>query len=286
MSIPTFGQRSDASAAPPCPRHPGARSVDYCKRCNRPMCIECAIPTEVRSICVECAHAERPRRRFRFEAASVTGAIVAICWALHLIRWVVPSVFSTLAFAPILGLSEPWRFLTTAFLHVSFWHILLNSLALVGVGQAIEPILGKWRFAAIYLLSALGGSVGVLAWCLVSPEALWTVTVGASGAVFGLFGAVFVLQKVGRTDTTAIVALLLVNLAFGFLVPGVSWQAHLGGMVTGAVVTWLLLKVGRPRRGLTARRQQHEEIGVVALAAIVLAAVSVGLCLSLGVALP
>ena len=82
-----------------------------------------------------------------------------------------------------------------------------------------------------------------------------TVTVGASGAIFGLFGAVFVLQRAAGIDARAIAGLLAVNLLYGFIVSGISWQAHIGGLIAGMLCAWALLLLGRPRAGMTAKEQ-------------------------------
>ena len=272
-NVPRYGQRSNPAAAPECPRHPGVPAVDYCKRCHRPMCARCAVPTEVRSICVDCARQNRLRRTTRRPV--VTYGLIAACAIAYAIVAAVPGVQRSLMFAPVLGYSEPWRFLTTAFLHASVLHIAFNMLALYWVGQAIEPIIGHWRFAVLYVLSAIGGSAGVLAWCFVQPQAWTTATVGASGAVFGLFAAVFVLQRTSGADTTAILVLLGINLVFGFVQSGISWQAHLGGLLTGLVVTWVFVRVARPRQGVTLRRQeQWAGAAAVAMAVALMAGIT------------
>ena len=282
MSLPSYGQRSDPRAAPDCPRHPGVRSVDYCKRCNRPMCVDCLIPTEVRSICVDCTSSKRgwvrqASRAAQMGAPVVTYAMMAICILMYLVTWVVPSLKSSLALVPLFLMSRPWTILTGAFLHGGLLHILFNMLSLYWVGRAIEPVLGGWRFLTVYLVSALGGSAFILAWCLIQPSELFVGTVGASGAVFGLFGAVFVLQRLGGADTTPILTLLGINLVYGFLASGISWQAHIGGAVAGVAATWVLARLARPRSGITEAAQNRRQLlvalgmiaGIVALNALV-----------------
>ncbi|WP_315295650.1 rhomboid family intramembrane serine protease [uncultured Actinomyces sp.] len=282
MSLPSYGQRSDPRAAPDCPRHPGVRSVDYCKRCNRPMCVDCLIPTEVRSICVDCTSSKRgwvrqASRAAQMGAPVVTYAMMAICILMYLVTWVVPSLKSSLALVPLFLMSRPWTILTGAFLHGGLLHILFNMLSLYWVGRAIEPVLGGWRFLTVYLVSALGGSAFILAWCLIQPSELLVGTVGASGAVFGLFGAVFVLQRLGGADTTPILTLLGINLVYGFLASGISWQAHIGGAVAGVAATWVLARLARPRSGITEAAQNRRQLlvalgmiaGIVALNALV-----------------
>ena len=282
MSLPSYGQRSDPRAAPDCPRHPGVRSVDYCKRCNRPMCVDCLIPTEVRSICVDCTSSKRgwvrqASRAAQMGAPVVTYAMMAVCILMYLATWVFPSLKSSLALVPLFLMSRPWTILTGAFLHGGLLHILFNMLSLYWVGRAIEPVLGWWRFLTVYLVSALGGSAFILAWCLIQPSELFVGTVGASGAVFGLFGAVFVLQRLGGADTTPILTLLGINLVYGFLASGISWQAHIGGAVAGVAATWVLARLARPRSGITEAAQNRRQLlvvlgmiaGIVALNALV-----------------
>jgi membrane associated rhomboid family serine protease len=146
---------------------------------------------------------------------------------------VFPGLFTALIFAPVVGSVQPYRFLTTAFLHANFLHIAVNMYALWIVGTYLERMLGRWRYLALFLVSAVGGSVAVL--LLASPDSSAWVTpvVGASGAVFGAFAAILiVLRRTGR-DATQILVLVLINLVLGFVVAGISWQAHLGGLLTG-----------------------------------------------------
>ena len=282
MSMPSYGQRSDPRAAPDCPRHPGVRSVDYCKRCNRPMCVDCAIPTEVRSICVDCTSSKKrwmgsASRAVAAGAPVVTYAMMAICVLMYLVTSVSPSVKASLSLLPATLMTHPWTVLTGAFLHGGITHILFNMLSLYWVGRAIEPVLGWWRFLTVYLVSALGGSAFILAWCLIQPSEILVGTVGASGAVFGLFGAVFVLQRLGGADTTPILTLLGINLVYGFLASGISWQAHIGGAVAGVAATWVLARLARPRSGITEAAQNRRQLlvalgmiaGIVALNALV-----------------
>lgn len=272
--VPQYGQRSEAAAAPECPRHPGVRAVDYCKRCNRPMCTQCAIRTEVRSICVDCA--KRVRRRVPTGSPVVTLGLIAACVALYVVGWVSPAAERAFVFAPVLGYFEPWRFLTTAFLHASLWHIGFNMLALYWVGRSLEVVMGHWRFAVLYGLSAVGGTLAVLLWCFVEPSTWQTATVGASGAVFGLFAAVFVLQRLSGADTTSVLVLLGINLVYGFITPGISWQAHVGGLLTGLVVSWVFTRLARPRRGATERAQERTAVLASVGMAVVLAALVTG----------
>jgi membrane associated rhomboid family serine protease len=190
-----------------------------------------------------------------------TFLIIGLCALIYVLQWVVPDdgIYQNLAFAtvyasPDFGVFEPWRMLTSAFLHSQGFilHIALNMYMLWMFGQALEPLLGRIRFLAVYLLSAFGGSVGYL---LLTPGYVpgqqVTGVVGASGAIFGLFGAMLVVQRHRGGDTRQLWVLIAVNGVIGFLVPQIAWQAHLGGLVTGAVCAAAIAYVPRgPRRGL------------------------------------
>ncbi|MCL6001976.1 rhomboid family intramembrane serine protease, partial [Neisseria meningitidis] len=125
---------------------------------------------------------------------------------------------------PAVASGQTYRLVTSAFLHYGAMHLLLNMWALYVVGQPLEMWLGRLRFGALDAVSALGGSVLVY---LIAP--LNTATAGASGAVFGLFGATFMVARRLHLDVRWVVALIVINLAFTFLAPAISWQGHVGG---------------------------------------------------------
>ena len=156
---------------------------------------------------------------------------------------------------------EYYRLLTSAFLHGGLFHVLANMFALSQIGPMLEAALGRARFVALYLLSALGGSA--MSMVLSDPE---SYGVGASGAIFGLFGAFYVVLRRQGLDTSGITVLLVINTVIGFT-PGlnIDWRAHLGGLVTGAVVAaaYAYVKPG-PRRA-----QLHVAACVAVLAVIV-----------------
>jgi len=181
--------------------------------------------------------------------ALVTKGLIIACVTIYLVQMALPPLGAQFAFVPAVASSQPWRFMTTAFLHASLIHLAFNMWALWILGSALEPILGRWRFAALCALSALGGST-MIYW-LASPTApaSWlTSAVGASGAVFGLFAALFIIQRRFGRDTSAIVGLLVLNLAISFIGANISWQGHLGGLVTGAIVAALYAWAPRNRR--------------------------------------
>lgn len=196
--------------------------------------------------CVDCvAEAARGTRdartvlggRRRAGRPVVTLTIIALCVASFVLQLVVPGWTDRWFFYPTAGLTEPWRFLTASFLHSpgSYVHVGVNMLALWMTGPYLEQALGRARFLTLYVLSALGGSVAVVV--LAQPLDGWGVgVVGASGAIFGLFGAVLVVMRRLGGDVRGILVVLALNAVIGFVVPGISWQAHLGGLLTGAAL--------------------------------------------------
>jgi membrane associated rhomboid family serine protease len=187
--------------------------------------------------------------RVRAGRPVVTITIIALCVASFVVQWGSDAWTHALWFAPSIGQDEPYRFVTAAFLHSprSLAHIGFNMLALWMVGPYLEQALGRWRFVTLYLMSAVGGSVAAVV--LAPLVGGWnTATVGASGAVFGLFGAVLVvLRRLGR-DAGGIVGVLVINGVLSFVLPGIAWQAHLGGLVVGAALGAAYAYAPRGRR--------------------------------------
>lgn len=176
-------------------------------------------------------------------------------------------------YVPFFSRVQPWRLLSAALVHGGFIHLALNMFSLYIVGNPVERALGAGRYLVLYAASAIGGSLFVLAWTFFSAPTFVVATVGASGALFGLFAAVFVLQKSAGADTRAILVLLAVNLFYGFVVSNVSWQAHLGGLITGGIVTWILVSLARPKVGKTYKQQTRSTV----LASIAVFAVLIAL---------
>jgi membrane associated rhomboid family serine protease len=188
---------------------------------------------------------------------------------INLVIWllqVIPgsTVTTTLLYAPLLTVIEPWRMITAGFVHSpdSFWHILLNIYSIYIFGRVIEPMLGPARFLALYLISIFGGSAMVL-W-LSEPV---VPVVGASGAFFGLMGAYLIMLRAIGDNSGLLVGLIAVNLAFGFLVPGISWQGHLGGLLAGMAVTAVYART-RYKSGITQKIQVLGVVGLIAAATV------------------
>lgn len=140
---------------------------------------------------------------------------------------------------------EYYRLLTSAFLHSGVLHLVLNMYALYLFGPQLEAAFGRWRFGALYLVAALGGSAA--SYLFSAPN---QASLGASGAVFGLLGAYLVVARRLRRDTRPVLVLLAINLGYGFLVPRIDWRAHLGGLVAGALVAVAMAYAPRERRTL------------------------------------
>lgn len=258
---PRYGQR-DASAGgepngrPVCPRHPDRVSYVTCARCHRPVCPECQVQVPVGVQCADCVREVQQNQqgggggRSSFlpgaSGLAVTWTLIAVTVLVFVAQWVLPRqlVLNHLAYAPVLTEVQPWRMLTSGFVHSpgNLLHIGLNMYTLYIFGAALEPRMGRWRFLVVYLLSIIGGSAAV--YLLASP---YTLVVGASGGVFGLFGALFAWTRFRGGDTRGLLVLVGINLVFGFIVPGIAWQAHVGGLVVGAVIA-LLFDVTTHRR--------------------------------------
>lgn len=208
--------------------------------------------------CVDCvAEAARgvrqPRGTFGGALAGrdtvVTKVLVGLCLLMFLAEQVLPrSTFNALSlingpYANAFSAGLWWQPLTSAFLHAGLLHLLFNAYALWITGGYLEPLLGRLRFTVLYVLSALGGAVGGT----LLPGTADSQLVGASGAVFGLFAAMFVVNRHLGRQTGQIVVLVLINFVISFYYAGISWQGHLGGLVTGALVA-TAMAAGRRRR--------------------------------------
>jgi membrane associated rhomboid family serine protease len=255
VSVPNAPQ-----AAPTCYRHPDRATYVRCTRCNRPICPECMRDAAVGHQCDECVRegaktVRQPQTVFggpqKRATPVVTYAVIALNVVMFVLDTVSPDVQSDLVLrSPAVAGGDLYRLVTSAFMHYGVTHLLFNMYAIYVVGPPLEAWLGRLRFSGLYALSALGGSVLVY---LLSP--LNAATAGASGAVFGLFGATFVVGKRLNLDVRWVIGLIAINLAFTFVIPllggvNISWQGHIGGLVTGAVVAAAYAYAPRERRTL------------------------------------
>lgn len=260
-----------------CYRHPNRETAVACSSCGRPICPDCMTPTPVGMRCPECA---KQRTRVTSGPAAFGGsvrapatfALIAINVAVYLIEIASgPGGLSGVSgriisdyglFGPAVADGDWYRLVTSAFLHDGLLHLAFNAFAIYFLGQLLEPAIGTSRFLAVYVASLLAGSFGAL---LLSPDAL---TVGASGAVFGLFGAGFVIARGRGVDALAssIGIVILLNLAFSVSVPHISLGGHLGGLVAGVICALAILAGERRMLGT---RPFPAEMAVMAAVAVV-----------------
>ena len=207
--------------------------------------------------CPECVAAANARQRSVTTALggrvpskpSVTYALIAINAGIYLLGFVLPGTNTSsmaVEFGMIPGaiaLGEWWRLITSTFLHGGLLHVLFNMYVLYLLGPALERLLGHGRYLLMYLLAAFGGSVASY---LFSP--INVASVGASGAIFGLMGAILVVGRRFRHDVSQVALLLAINVVIGFVVPGIDWRAHFGGALTGAAAAAVLAYAPRTNR--------------------------------------
>jgi len=197
--------------------------------------------------CVAGAQVSLPKTRFggSFNTVpKVTRVILVTCISIFILSLLLGSFALAFGMIPIaIAQGEWWRLLTSTLLHGSILHLLFNMYALYWLGPQLERSLGHVRFAALYILSALGGSVASY-WF----SDLRTVSVGASGAIFGLITATIVIGREMRTDVSQLIVLLGLNVVIGFLQSVIDWRAHFGGAITGAAIAFIYTKGNRLNR--------------------------------------
>lgn len=260
MSFPPYPpQPAVPAAAPGCYRHPERSSYVQCTRCHRYGCGECLRSAPVGYQCVDCAYAGAPgvqqpqatqwsrtvpaagtATRAVFEPGKpvITYGLIAVNLLMFVLQLASTTLQSELVLWPPAVAGGQWyRLVTSAFMHYGIAHLLFNMWALYIIGPPLETLLGRLRFGALYALSALGGSV--LVYLL---SAMSDATAGASGAIFGLFGATFIVARRLNLDVRWLVGLIVLNLVLTFAAPlvigqAISWQGHVGGLVTGLFIT-------------------------------------------------
>jgi membrane associated rhomboid family serine protease len=260
-----------------CYRHPDRETRVSCSSCGRPICPDCMTPTPVGMRCPECM-----RQRTKvvqgvggnasgFRRTPATFVLIAINVIAYLVEIASGAggfgsaggkiVADFALFGPAVAEGEWYRLVTSGFLHASLFHVGFNMLLLFFLGRLLEPALGTSRFVALYFASLLAGSMGAL---LLDPNAL---TLGASGAVFGLAGATFVIARGRGMDAIAgeIGFLIVFNLIFSFVVPRISVGGHLGGLVAGVLCA---LAIVAGERGYLGRRHFPAEIAIIVLIAV------------------
>ncbi len=275
---------SDAAATttsePVCPRHPSRISYIRCQRCDRPTCTDCQVAAPVGFQCVDCVREQRrtnPAARTALGARVGSGrpvatyAVLGVLITVFVGQLLSPLVTETLAFSPFVSRQEPWRFLTVGLVHSPGFplHILLNGLMLWQIGREAEAVMGRWRYLAVLALSTIGGSAAVLWLTPTTSDSWFGATVGISGAVFGLFGAFLAIEAAKRRPIGRQLATILVFALLGIVVPSISWQSHVGGLVGGLMAGAVLALAPR------AKRLTWQVVGLAAVLVVLLALVAI-----------
>lgn len=271
-----------------CYRHPGRETKVACSNCGKPICPDCMTSTPVGMRCPDCARqkttVKNPIGMPGRADAPATYVLVGLCVLAFFAELASGAdlmggtsnssvvidgglfAFALDSLGQPIGVAEgePWRIVTAAFLHSGILHLGLNMFALFILGRLLEPGIGTARFVAIYAVSVLAGSCGAL---LLDPLEL---TVGASGGVFGLLAAGFLIARSRGMDQLAseIGFFVIINLVFTFSVSGISVGGHLGGLIGGGLAALLISALERRR---VANRSTIEIAGLVGLGVIAIA---------------
>jgi membrane associated rhomboid family serine protease len=244
-----------------CYRHPDRETGVSCSNCGRPICPECMTSTPVGMRCPECAK-QKTKVRVGQGALSPTAGKMPATFALIGINVIVflielagggagqfsgsGSVIHDAGLrGPDIANGDWWRVISGGFLHAGFLHLLFNMYVLYVAGSILEPGIGTPRFLGIYFVSLVAGSLGAL---IVDPN---TVTVGASGAIFGLMAAVIVVARGRGVEQVAqqFGIFIVLNLFLTFAIPGISIGGHIGGLIGGTVAALLVIFVERRMSG-------------------------------------
>lgn len=286
MTLPPGG----AEVAAHCYRHPNREALIRCTRCDRPICPDCMRPASVGFHCPD--DVQQGARSIRAPRTAVGAKLIASPPYVT-ITLVVLNVAAYLAtglqaggslrdptgsrlfidwqlFPITVHRGEYYQLLTSTFLHLSPLHIGANMLALALIGPALEQLLGWWRFAAVYLISGLGGSAAVYAF-----GNAFAYTAGASGAIFGLFGVCLVLVRRLGLDAQWLIGTIVINFVITFSIAHISKLGHIGGFVTGLLLGLAIAGLPSMRDRLPTRVQASALGGVLLLVLAVVAIRSV-----------
>src|SRR5947209_10821509 len=233
-----------------CYRHPDRETGVRCSRCDRPICPACMVPASVGFQCPECVaegrRTVRPARTMYGGRVRGRADVTLTLIAVNVVVFVLTaasgagvasgsgqsSIYDKFALVPALVAHGDWyRLVSAMFLHYGFLHIGFNMWALYVIGTPLEGMLGRSRFAALYFLSGIGGSI-----LSFSTGQILTPAAGASGAIFGLFGAFFVVLRRRNLETGGILGLIVINLVLSFTFANIDWRGHVGGLIAGAAL--------------------------------------------------
>ena len=263
-------QPAVSDGLPSCYRHPGRETGIRCNRCDRPICPECMVNASVGFQCPNCVRegsgtghspaAARPRTLVGGAVTADPRLVTKVLVAINVVVFVLTLAMgqrlvddlALVGFAGdgrggLLGVADGqyYRLFTSIFLHQQWAHIGLNMLSLWWLGGPIEAALGRARYLALYLIAGLAGSAFTYL-----DASQFQETLGASGAIFGLFGATVVVVRKLNYDMRPVIALLVINLIITFWWAGIAWQAHIGGLVAGTVIAIGMVYAPRAHRAL------------------------------------
>ncbi|MCU1469156.1 MAG: hypothetical protein JWQ39_305 [Glaciihabitans sp.] len=248
-----------------CYRHPDRESFVRCQRCGRTICGQCQTMAPVGVHCPECVReaqqsspssrpittrvarafapgSQRPVVTYILIAVSIVGFVLEVVTGLNPVTGGGNSVVeNALLYIPGDVVNAPWTLITVNFDHANFVHILFNMYSLFVVGPPLERFLGRARFIALYFITGIGAVVAV---DFFAPEPV----LGASGAIFGLLGVLLILARRMGIRSGQLVLVIILNLAIGYFVPSIAWQAHVGGLIVGLALGFVLLRTTRRGR--------------------------------------
>ena len=269
-----------------CYRHPNRETGVSCSSCGRPICPDCMTPTPVGMRCPECSRERTKVKTIRSVPATpvVTQALIAINVLVFIAEAAsgaqlgaghTGTIYDKGAlFGPAIAHQHQyWRIISSGFLHDGLFHLFVNMISLYFVGSALEPAIGRVNFLAVYLVSLLCGSFGALWFSPGIP------TLGASGAIFGIFGALIVVARRRGIPIwqSGLGYVLVFNLIFSLSVRGISVGDHLGGLVGGLITGWLIVEVAERRRMATAALIGCAVVGVASVIGALAVAGATGL---------
>ena len=274
--MPPDGPVGAQPETPVCVRHPDRPTRLLCTRCDRPACPDCLRDASVGMQCVDCVNegarsVRRPRTLAGAQVSNGRPIITQVMIALNVLAYVVTVVqsgspmnnsraglFTATSMIPELTANgEWWRILTSGFMHFGLIHLALNMAALFVVGPVVEQELGRLRYSVVYLLSLLGGSAAAFYFGTICQQ-----LAGASGAVFGLMGALLIVFKRQKRDISTILVIVGINLVSN-LFTNASLLGHLGGFVIGGLLTLAMVKAPQKNRNAY-------QVGAVVAAALLL----------------
>lgn len=261
------GSPTTSSSTAYCYRHPDRATRISCSECGRPICVDCSHDAVVGQKCPECAAPigrnrvidARTIRRVDRSTTPVTFGLIAINVVIFLIGQADPTTgnrifFDFAQYKPLIDQGEVWRAFTAMFLHANLTHVLFNMWALYLFGPSLERRFGSLSFVSLYLAAGLGGAA------LYDGVGRLDPAVGASGAIFGLMGALIAATyrqrhtPAGRAVFSQLMMLLAINLGLPLIIPNIAWEAHVGGLVAGLAISAAWDRIPHARPGAATKR--------------------------------